>query len=110
MRKRRDAEFWKAHVLAISREGISTSAYAKRQDLSAKSLYGWQRKFKAEAGVLAPASLRPSFVAVRVTDSISSPSRTACVLHLGCGMRLEMTALPSPEWLAGLGRATQGAR
>jgi hypothetical protein len=108
--KRQKAEFWMAHVAAIQREGISTSAYAKRQELSTKSLYGWQRKFKAKSSTTAAARLRPSFVAVQVADSVSSQPHTGCVLQLGCGMRLEMTTLPSPQWLAALGRATQGAQ
>lgn len=33
-----------------------------------------------------------------------------CTLMLGAGMRLEMATLPTPEWLAALGRAAQGVR
>jgi len=41
--------FWSAHLAAIKREGISTSAYAKRHGIALKSLYYWQRKVRLAA-------------------------------------------------------------
>jgi hypothetical protein len=35
---------------------------------------------------------------------------TSCALVLGAGVRLEMTALPDPQWLTALARCTQGER
>jgi hypothetical protein len=108
--KRRKAEFWMAHVSAMKQEGKSTSVYAKRHDLSMKSLYGWQRKLNVTPGTTASVSVRPSFIAVHVADPVVDQPRPGYTLVLGSGMRLEMTTLPSPEWLVALGRATEGVR
>ena len=101
--------FWSEHIAAIKREGISTSAYAKRHDLPIKSLYYWQRKVRLAA---APAKvIRPkAFVALRVGEPVTVSSPMGCVLVLASGMRLEMPALPSPAWLSALSRSAQGAR
>jgi transposase-like protein len=108
--KRRKAEFWIAHVTEMKREGISTSVYAKRHDLSVKSLYGWQRKLNVTAGTTASESVRLSFIAVHVAEPVVGQPSCECTLLLGSGMRLEMATLPSPEWLVALGRATEGVR
>lgn len=101
-----------AHVAAIKREGVSTSAYAKRHALAVKSLYRWQRKLDdAAAVVTAKVNDGRAFVALRVAEPVVVERREAgCTLMLGSGMRLEMTTLPTPEWLAALARATQGVR
>lgn len=105
--KRSKADFWMAHIAEIKREGISTSAYAKRHQLSLKSLYGWQRKFNAGAST-ATAPSRSSFIALHVAAPAGSQSSGACTLFVGSHVRLEMTMLPSPQWLAALGHAAQG--
>ncbi len=59
-----DLAFWSKHMAAIKQEGISTSAYAKRHGLAAKSLYYWQRKARRAAAptkVVGP----KAFVALR---------------------------------------------
>lgn len=104
------SEFWTAHVAAIKEEGISTSAYAKRHGISLAAIYYWQRKLTATAGKADPASQAGKFLALRVADAVIAPWSTGCTLILSSGMRLEMPALPAPEWLAALGRAAQGAR
>lgn len=97
---------WQRHVAAIRREGISTSAYAKRHRIAVKRLYYWQRKAAAAtAGGIQPGT----FVALRVEPSIKAPALASCTVVLATGVRLEMCTLPSPEWLAALSRATQGA-
>lgn len=105
---KRNAEFWMGHVAAVKREGISASAYAKRHDIAVKSLYRWQRKFNSTSAATIEASKGGAFVALRVADPVVEQRSPGCTLTLGCGMRLEMTTLPTPEWLAALGRATQG--
>lgn len=101
-----DKQFWAGHVAAIEREKISASAYARREGISVAAIYYWQRKLRTEAAdVLIPAR---SFVQLRVTEA-GPRSQQACTLVLASGMRLEMGSLPSPEWLAGLVRATPGA-
>lgn len=106
------AEFWKVHVAAIKREGVSTSAYAKRHALAVKSLYYWQRKLNGATSAAAVANHASAFVAVRMDAPafVAGQAPTGCTLLLGSGLRLEMATLPTPEWLAALGRAAQGAR
>ena len=102
------AEFWAAHVAAIKQEAISASAYAKRHGISLAAVYYWQRKSKA-AGQRATASKAGKFLALRVA-AVNAPRSTGCTLILSSGMRLEMPALPAPEWLAALESAAQGVR
>ena len=106
------AAFWMAHVAAIKAEGISTNAYAKRHSLAVKSLYRWQRKLTAATtgAETANATEGSAFVALRVAGSGVAPCSAGCTLVLPSGLRLEMTTLPAPQWLAALGCATQGVR
>lgn len=100
---------WLEHQASIKREGISTSAYAKRHNIPLKNLYYWLRKARAAAvpaSVVAP----KVFVALRVAEPVALPAPMSCVLILGSGIRLEMPALPSPAWLLALSRSVQGAR
>ena len=102
-------EFWADHVANAKLAGGSASAYAKRHGISVAALYYWQRKLKAaiEVGESSQAS---KFVALRVAEAFAAQRPSGCTLVLPSGMRLEMSALPAPEWLAALGRAAQGAR
>lgn len=102
-------EFWVGHVAAAKREAISGSAYAKQHGISVAALYYWQRKLSVTPAQR-EAGQASKFVALRVADAVSAPRLTACTLILTSGMRLEMSALPAPEWLAALGRAAQGTR
>ena len=101
------SDFWLGHVAAIRREGVSASAYAKWHGIAVKRLYYWQRK--AEAAASASATQAGAFIALRVESPVGARAPNHCTLLLISGVRLEMTTLPSPEWLAALGRATQGA-
>lgn len=98
-------EFWMAHVAAAKLEAISASEYARRHGLSVAALYYWQRKLKSndKKGETGQAS---KFVALRVADQSSCP----CTLVFPSGLQLEMSVLPSPEWLAAVGRTLPGAR
>ncbi len=95
-------EFWAAHVAASQRESIHVSEYARRNALSVKSLYYWRRKLKQSnaADAQQPAG---KFVALRIAPG--GFRSTSCTLELPSGLRLEMSALPSPDWLAALARA-----
>jgi transposase-like protein len=84
------AEFWMAHVAANQLEAVPASEYARRHGLAVKSLYYWRRKLLR----IAPGGFRP----------------TSCTLALPSGLRLEMSALPQPEWLAALVHAVPGIR
>jgi transposase len=98
-------ELWAAHVAAVQLEAISASEYARRHGLSVSALYYWQRKLKSNAEVN-EAGRQSKFVALRLAEQ----SPCLCTLVLPSGMHLEMTALPTPEWLAALARALPGAR
>lgn len=100
-------EFWKRHVAAIGQEGVAVTVYAKRHGLSLASLYYWRQKLMAADGV-APLSATGKFVAVRIADTALSSG--ACTLVLPSGLRLEMSALPAPAWLAALEHSHAGAR
>ncbi len=106
------ARFWQQHALAAERSSSSTSAYAKRHGLAVSTLYYWQSKLKASMKVSTPTGeVSPpaaKFVALRVVDAANAPRANHCTLILSAGMRLEMTALPAPEWLAALGQAVLG--
>jgi len=101
------AEFWMAHVAACELETIPASEYAKRHDLSVKSLYYWRRKLKKfdKQNTLLSAG---KFVTLRIAPGVSRSNN--CTLTLPSGLRLEMSALPQPEWLAALVRAVPGIR
>lgn len=92
-------EFWAAHVAAIQRESISASEYARQHGLVVKSLYYWRRKLKKSDMTDAPLQ-SSKFVALRIAPGVSQQSN--CTLALPSGLRLEMSALPTPEWLAAL--------
>jgi transposase-like protein len=102
-------EYWVAHVAAAKLEEISGSAYAKRHGISVAALYYWQRKLKATPEIGDPGQMN-KFVALRVADAVVARRSPSCTLVMPSGMRLEMLALPAPDWLAALGRAAQGAR
>ena len=101
------AEFWMAHAAASQLETIPASEYAKRHDLSVKSLYYWRRKLKKAGKTDAPLPVG-KFVALRIAPGGSRPNN--CTLALPSGLRLEMSVLPQSEWLAALVRAVPGIR
>ena len=109
-------EFWVGHVAAAKLEAISASEYARRHGISVSALYYWQHKLRTatadsrkEVSKLASSAHASKFVALRVLDEIAVPS-CPCTLVLPSDLRLEMSALPSPEWLAAFVRTAQGAR
>jgi transposase-like protein len=105
-----DTEFWTSHVEALQREGVAVSIYARRHGLALASLYYWRRKLKMAAGGGAAGSATGKFVSLRLVDSAPLVFAAHCTLLLVSGLRLEMTALPSPAWLAALEQARSGAR
>ena len=112
---RMGTEFWVAHVAKAKLEVLPASEYARRHEISVAALYYWQRKLKAandtpQAGLKRAKPSRASkFVALRVVDSAAERA-CRCTLVLASGMRLEISALPSPEWVTALARATPVAQ
>ena len=103
-----NSAFWAAHLEAIRQEATSKTAYAKRHGISVKRLYYWQRKLKTPPANGVAASQPKTFVSLRVAEQVPN-CPTSCTLVLGSGMRLEMSALPAPTWLAALVKSAQGA-
>ena len=104
-----ESEIWTAHVAAIKQGSITARAYAQQHDISLSSLYYWKRKLKVASAKPEVASKSASkFVALRLPGAPLAPRPASCTLILASGLRLEMPALPSPEWLAAVGRALQG--
>jgi len=109
-------EFWEAHVAAAKRETISASEYARRHGISVAALYYWQHKLKTttastpnKVSKLTKPAHASSFVELRVLDKQVMP-HCLCTLVLSNELRLEMSALPEPSWLAALAHAIRGAR
>lgn len=86
---------WSAHLSAIEAEGISTQAYARREGLSAASLYYWRKRLKY--GVKQGDTPAPQLVAVQLNAPTTEPH---CTMWLASGVRLELSALPPAHWLA----------
>ncbi len=109
--------YWSKHIAAIKFQEITASAYARQHKLSLATLYYWQRKLRSTASVDAEseptqAPKRSSkFIALTVGNPVRGVVRSGahCTLVMGAGMRLEMSALPDPQWLAAVGRSAQGA-
>lgn len=101
------AAFWARHLAAIQAEGISTQAYARREGLSAGSLYVWRGKLKACAegrSATTPIPAPPAaFMALAVAEP--APAAMRCTLVLASGLQLELSALPEPLWVADLCQA-----
>lgn len=101
--------YWESHVAALNREAIPVTAYAHQHGLSVSTLYYWRRKLKLAGEQSADAIGVGKFIALRVGDGAAGPRGVSCTLILAAGVRLEMPALPAPEWLAALAHAS-GAR
>lgn len=104
-------EFWAPHVAAMEQEPVTAAVYAKRHGLALHSLYYWRQKIKDASAQTSGSSERSSaFVALTVSERVLAQQSGSCTLVLGTGVRVELPALPAPEWLAALGRAVQGVR
>ena len=105
------AEFWRAHVAQLKRAGVTSKAYAEQHGLSVHSLRYWVSRINTESAK-ASTPQADGFVALRLErgTSASSSRSGACTLRCGAGWELELTALPSPQWLAGLSAALREVR
>lgn len=89
-----DSKDWPAHLAAIEAEGISTQAYARREGISAATLYYWRRRLKPTVSSSAAVSLVP----VQVREEMAVAPR--CTVWLAPGVRLELSTLPPASWLS----------
>ena len=97
-------DFWSRHLAACQAQGVSINAYAKREGLSAVSLYHWRKR-------LGLAGSRPSdvvagpFVPIQVERS--GDCAGSCQLILGDGVRVEFSQVPGAHWVAEFARVYQ---
>ena len=106
--------WWESHLNAIASEGIDAKTYAQREGLAVSNLYYWRRRIKAQIhGPLQPAprstvaqTAPPSRRFVSVTLGANNDHTIdRHVLILGSGLRLELSSLPTPQWLAQVSQA-----
>jgi len=111
---------WSGHIAAIKAQAITAKAYAKQHGLVLSTLYYWQGRLKAggaSQGSLPTATpAQPGkFMALQLKTAqrpvhpVHPVAAANCTLVLGAGVRLEMTALPEPQWLVALARCAHGA-
>ncbi len=98
--------YWSRHLAAIEAQGVTTKAYAARERLPATSLYYWRRRLKGTASEpsVAPGTESRRFVAVGVDRR--EPC-SGCSVIVADTLRVEVDALPSPQWLAALAEAVR---
>ena len=116
-----EKQYWVKYVASLELEGGSVQAYARAHGISADCLYYWRRKLNKKSPpspskVAVQRNVTNKFVALRVADTPNVVQRIAqsgtgnCTLLIGNNIRLDMAALPTPEWLASLARTAQGVR
>lgn len=90
---------WHEHLQRIDSESMTISAYARREGVSAQSLYAMRRRLKAQSA--APAVRGEArcelFTTLTVRDAADGPA--ACVVVLGNGVQLRLARSPDPAWL-----------
>jgi hypothetical protein len=97
--------FWLEHLRLLDESKLSLAEYARRQNLSSKSLYNYRHKVKRRLVVptrLPDSKPAASFVQVRVSEPALPDLAVRCALVLSTGHRLEMNRLPEPQWLLAL--------
>ncbi len=95
-------EFWKPHVAASGSGGAEVISYAREHGLNLSTLRWWRSKLRSDAKIAHASSSR--FVAVRVTEAVEHRA-AGVTLRIGDHVRIELAAMPSPQWLAMLGKA-----
>lgn len=105
--------WWESHLNAIDCEGISVKAYARREGIDESSLYYWRRRIRIQTQGLQQSAIHSSnlsalsskrFVSL-VVDADLQARRAHHTLILGSGLRLELSSLPNPQWLAQVSQA-----
>ena len=111
--KSKGKEFWEQHLVALRASGLTSVAYAREHGLSVHSLGWWRRKLMGSSSkrtAATPVQTRSSaFVALKVAEPMMVRSMTV-TLAIGSDVRLQMSELPPPAWLAEVGRAMRVAR
>lgn len=117
--KSKGAAYWSQQLAAIEATGLSTAEYARREGLSINQIHKWRTRLRnGPVGVtqstavgMRPAVTRSRFVALHVREaeghaSAIGPSPAGIQVFAG-RVRLELPALPAPQWVAALSWALQ---
>ena len=111
---------WSGHIAAIKAQAITAKAYAKQHGLVLSTLYYWQGRLRAggagQGNLPTATPAQPGkFMTLQLKTAqhpvhpVRPVAAANCTLVLGAGVRLEMTALPEPQWLVALARCAHGA-
>lgn len=108
--------FWRAHVAASGRSGSRLASYAEEHGLNVGTLRWWRSRLRDEVSASGedpppppPSSSSSRFVAVSVMQRAIEPQPASATVRIGERVRVELTAMPSPQWLAQVARAVQEA-
>ena len=97
-------DFWSRHLAACRAQGVSINAYAKREGLSAVSLYYWRKRLGLTGSKPRDVVASP-FVPIQVERS--GDCAGSCQLILGDGVRVEFSQVPGAQWVAEFARVYQ---
>ncbi len=106
-------DYWEPHVEGLRASGLTVVSYAREHGLSVHALGWWRRKLRAASSngsvtATAPSKSSP-FVALKVAEPMMAPSANVTIM-IGSDVRLQLSGLPPPAWLATLSSAVRGVR
>lgn len=109
--KAQGREFWEPHVEGLTASGLTSVGYAREHGLSVHALGWWRRKLKGMSSKqsVTGSSKSSPFVALKVAEPMMLRSMDV-TLAIGSDVRLQMSELPPPAWLAQFGLAIRGGR
>lgn len=99
----RSAEFWRELVKEWEASGRSQRAVAEAAGVNAHTFQYWRAKLLAADAAATRPSKRNAFVEV----AVSAPVRKEvmpCRVRVGDDVVVELSDLPSPEWVRALGQ------
>ena len=109
--KSKGEEFWARHIEAARFSGVTSLEYAREHGLSVHTMRHWRRKLNGETCSLAPVAKTearpPAFVALEVAAPVMAHS-SGVTLTIGSDVRLQLSELPPPAWLAEVSHAMRG--
>ena len=110
--KARGRDFWEPHIASLRSSGQTSAAYAREHDVSLYALGWWRRKLNrsSPAGAAATEVVKaPKFVALKVTEPMGM-RHAGVTISIAGEVRLQMSELPPPAWLAAVSEALRGSR
>jgi hypothetical protein len=105
MRLEEKRKFWRAHITAWQRSGLSKGEYCRQHGLVLKQMWYWLRRHRreamGEAVTLVPVQLKSEAIDLPPPSS-QEAQPSPLVLQNGSGWQLLLPSSVAPEWLAGL--------